>query len=259
MEFCVREYGPLDASTIVFIHGAFLGGWMWKKQVEYFNDYHCLVPDLPGQGQSINHKPFSIKTSAEQIAELIRNKAHNGKAHVVGFSLGAQILVRLLKTSPEVIDHAIVNSALVRHIPLSGLLIKTIPRLSLMLAGNRLFSRLQAKSYHLSGEDFEKYYSETKQITLDTYERVTKENMTFRLPEGMNRVNVPTLVIAGEKELGVMRKSAEDLVCAIPNTEGFIIKGVEHTFCFENPDLYHKVVRAWITDAPLQDERLQRI
>jgi pimeloyl-ACP methyl ester carboxylesterase len=42
------ETGPGDAPAIVFAHGAFVDGMLWRKVVPRLEDtYRCVVPDLP--------------------------------------------------------------------------------------------------------------------------------------------------------------------------------------------------------------------
>ncbi len=79
MELFFKETGKENEESIVFIHGSGLSGWMWDKQLEEFTDYHCLVPDLPEHGKSKHVAPFIMETAAEQIIELIKNRAHNKK------------------------------------------------------------------------------------------------------------------------------------------------------------------------------------
>jgi pimeloyl-ACP methyl ester carboxylesterase len=82
---CVREGGPDNAPTICFLHGGGVGGWMWRPQVEALQDtYHCLIPDLPEHGLSAAVQPFTIADAARRIAELIRERGHRGRAHVIG-------------------------------------------------------------------------------------------------------------------------------------------------------------------------------
>ncbi len=91
---------------------------MWRLQVEALQDtYHCLIPDLPEHGLSAAIRPFSIVDSARRIAELIRERAHGGRAHISGLSEGAQVTVQLLGSAAEVVDHAIISSALVHPLP----------------------------------------------------------------------------------------------------------------------------------------------
>jgi pimeloyl-ACP methyl ester carboxylesterase len=78
-----KETGNIKMPTIVFVHGGGVSGWMWRRQLEHFGDYHCLVPDLPEHGNSINEGPLSIEDCANRIADLIESRANSHKAHVV--------------------------------------------------------------------------------------------------------------------------------------------------------------------------------
>ena len=119
----VRECGPPTAPTICFLHGGGISGWMWGPQVEALqNTYHCLVPDMPEHGLSAAVRPFSIADTARRIAEVIRERAHGGRAHVIGLSEGAQVTVQLLGSAAEVVDHAIISNALLYPLPGAGLL-----------------------------------------------------------------------------------------------------------------------------------------
>ena len=112
-----EAYGPDDGESIVFLHGGGVAGWMWREQVRALHSqYHCLVPDLPEQGKNIHieKEAFTTEGAADRIAAFIRAQAHDHIAHAVGLSEGAQVLVSLLSRTPQVVDHAVVSSALLR-------------------------------------------------------------------------------------------------------------------------------------------------
>ncbi len=48
-----QEYGDENASLMVFLHGGGVSSWMWDKQIQCFNHYHCITIDLPEQGKKI--------------------------------------------------------------------------------------------------------------------------------------------------------------------------------------------------------------
>ncbi len=122
-DLSVRECGPTTAPTICFLHGGGVSGWMWCPQVEALQDtYHCLIPDMPEHGLSAAIRPFTIADTARRMAEFIRERAHGRRAHVIGLSEGAQVVVQLLGSAAEVVDHAIISSALVHPLPGVGLL-----------------------------------------------------------------------------------------------------------------------------------------
>lgn len=102
---------PSSKPTIVFIHGAFGSGSEWDLVTPHLpTQYHLLLPDLPGHGASASsHPTFSSPLSASTLAELIRAKAHNGKAHVVGLSLGAHVAIELASRYPDVCGDVLVS------------------------------------------------------------------------------------------------------------------------------------------------------
>lgn len=264
MSLYFQEYGSNSAPTIVFLHGGGVSGWMWQPQVEQLSDYHCIVPDLPEQGDSVDGTPFTIQGSAEQVAELITTRAHNGKAHVVGLSEGAQITLALLSLAPELIDHAIISSALVRPIPGGSLMTPKLIALSYRwfvapLKNSDWWIRLNMK--YAAGIP-EKYYMEFsksfKKITEFGFVNLIVENQGFRLPQRLNRVKTPTLIISGKNEYAAMRQSAQDIASAIPNSHIYEVSHMrkmtvaeEHNWSLTNPELFTQTVRAWINDQPL--------
>jgi pimeloyl-ACP methyl ester carboxylesterase len=100
---------PSGKSTIVLIHGAFVSGLNWDLVVPHLTMYHLLIPDLPGHGQSRNITPFSVEYSSRLLAQLIRKHAVNGRAHVVGHSLGAHVAINLASSYPELMDAVFVS------------------------------------------------------------------------------------------------------------------------------------------------------
>ncbi|HUW63664.1 MAG TPA: alpha/beta hydrolase [Spirochaetia bacterium] len=255
MELFVRDSGPPGASTVVLLHGGGPSGWMWDRCTALMDDFRCLVPDLPEHGRSRKIKPFTIVDSARRVKELIQSRVPGGRAHLVGHSLGAQVLVALLAMAPEVVDRAVVSSALVRPLPLAGLL-SGISRAVLPLTRNRPFQKLQARAFHIPESDFEIYYDDVRKFSSGALGRVLAENSSFRLPPELQNTAVPTLVLAGEKELGVMRRSVRDLAATLPNARGCLIRGAGHAFVFEHPGPFTGILRAWFNGQPLPEATL---
>lgn len=250
MALYVKEIGPADAPAIVFLHGGGASGWTWQPQIEAFADYHCLVPDLPEHGRSIGERPLSIQDSAKRIANLIRERVPAGKAHIIGLSLGAQILVQLLATDPAVVDHAIICGALVRPLP-GASMVNLMARLYMPFRDITWLVKANMKQLGIPEHYLEEFRRDTHALTVDTFTRITKENMSFRLPPGLDRADPPALVVVGQLERAVMLASARDLIAALLNAEGYVVAGVGHNWNLEAPYLFNQMVRAWITGNPL--------
>lgn len=207
MELYCNETNPTATESIVFLHGGGGGGWMWQPQVAGLPDHHCLVPDLAEHGRSTDIKPFSIAGSAAQVAELIRSRAHGGKAHVVGLSEGAQVTLALLALAPDVVERAIISSALVRPMPGAGLMTPGMLAWSVKWSvepfkNNDWWIRLNMKySAGVPEEYYPQFKADFQNLSAEQFSHVVTENQRFRLPEGLGRVRVPTLVVAGKKNM----------------------------------------------------------
>jgi len=95
--------------TILFIHGAFSDGAEWDLVTPHLREYHLLLPDLPGHGKAYDNRSFTKQCAAKLLVDLITRKAHDGKAHIIGLSLGAYVAVELASHYPEVVDSMFVS------------------------------------------------------------------------------------------------------------------------------------------------------
>ncbi len=265
-ELSVRECGPSRAPTICFLHGGGISGWMWSPQVEDLQaEYHCLVPDMPEHGLSAAVKPFSIKDTARRIEVVIRARAHAGRAHVIGVSEGAQVVVQLLASAPDVVDHAIISSALAHPLPGVSLLgprsLALIFRLfAAPFQGSDRYVRINMRYGNaLPDQYFPQVREDTRRMTAASFTHMMLENQRFRIPPGLEKVQAPALIIAGQHELPIVRQSARDLAATLPQGQGYLVSfskraAEEHAWNLRRPELFNAVTRAWLSDQPLPGE-----
>ena len=264
----IQSSGPANAPTVVFLHGGGGEAWMWKPVIRHLPDYHCLTADLPEHGQSRHIAPFSMGLAAEKVADLIRTQAHNGKAIVVGLSEGAQVTVQLLATAPELVNKAIVSSALLRPMPGMGWassppMIAWTYRMSIPpFLNNDWWIRLNMKyATGIPGEYYTEFKKSFQATTEAQFVNLMLANQTYRLPKGLEQATAPTLVLAGKKEYAAMKQSVRDLVSALPNAKGGLINlgkkfsmANEHNWALATPELFSQTVRAWIEEKALPVE-----
>jgi pimeloyl-ACP methyl ester carboxylesterase len=89
---------------ILFIHGLMLPSTSWRAQVGRFQATHRVITyDLRGQGQSeMTPLGLDLDTLAEDAAALIAELGI-GPVHVVAFSMGTFIAMRLAARRPEML------------------------------------------------------------------------------------------------------------------------------------------------------------
>lgn len=259
MGLYIKETGKNKDETIIFLHSEGTAGWIWDKQLEAFSDYHCIVPDIPGHGKSAGIKPFIIQSAADMVIDIIKNKAKNGKAHLVGISLGAQIIVQILATVPQIVDHALISGTLVHNSEPSESFLKLLNYLiKVYLPDKNKTIRIMSyvRSYNMPKSLRGKFKESTYVIEQDSANRIIRENMLFKMLSNLEKANVPVLVMNGQKDYIKIKESAINLLNVLPNSKGAIALKIGHLWNIENPELFNKTLRAWITDNNLPEEGL---
>lgn len=224
-----KEFGTLGKPVVVLLHGGGLSYWSVSTIISALSaDYHVITPIIDGHGEDSDHTFESIERAAEHLSEYIE-KQHGGKIYALaGLSLGAQIVVELLTRRKNIAQFALIESALV--IPIRGMAILAAPLYSLLfrLIKKRWFAKLQAKELFVSDNNFEKYYADSQRITRQTLINITKSNAAYSIKEGLKKTEVKTLIIAGDKELTRIKKSAEILHQTIPDSTLYIVPNMKH-------------------------------
>lgn len=247
------ETGPVNAPTIVLLHGGGMGGWSWQPEIERLSDYHLLVPDLPGQGKSVDEGPFEFGKAARMVAELIRSHARGSKAHVAGLSLGAQTLIHLLAVAPEIVTSAFATGTLAHRLPGASVIRPTLAlynpfkNLPLMIRANMM-------SLGVPKEYYAQFAADTRAASVDALTAILRENMTFAIPEELERVPARVLLTVGEKEYGMMKASARELAAKISGAKAYTVSGAGHNWPISQPGLYTRTLHAWVAGAPLPSE-----
>jgi pimeloyl-ACP methyl ester carboxylesterase len=254
MPLHIAEYGPADAPSIVFLHGGGVGGWSWRPQVEAFQtDYHCLVPDLPEHGQSLDEAPFTLTDAAARVAELIHKRAHGGQAHIVGLSLGAQVGVAVLAVAGRLVNRALLSGTLVRPLPGASLMGPTL-RLYAPFKNIPYLIRLNQQSLGVPEAYSAEFAEDTRRASTRALTNIMKANMSFGVPPGLTRLQNPTLVLVGEKEPSLMRRSARELAASMAGATAYLVRGQIHNWPLANPALFNRTLRAWLSEQPLPEE-----
>lgn len=241
-----KQYGNQDGPLIIFLHGGGVSSWMWDKQIEYFTNYHCVTVDLPEHGLNKYRGPFSIEDSAQKVLELIEQIANNCTVIVIGFSLGAQVLIQMISMNEHLVHYAMINSALVRPSKLGEKTIAPLIKLTYPLIKNKAFARLQAKTLLIDDDYFNTYYKESSQTERETLIRILRENMSFKIPQPFQHANVNMLVTVGEKEKTIMKKSAIDITHTNSHCKSIIISGVGHGAPYAKSQLFNVIIDNWL-------------
>ncbi len=250
MSLYVNETGMPGSPSIVFLHGVGTSGWMWEKQIAALADFHCLNVDLPGHGKSNQVAWVSLAATADHIAALIQSRAANGRAHVVGLSLGGYIALVLLERHADVVDRVVISGVTAAPWPNRVLLKPQLWLLSRLLK-RRWLMNIQAQALRLSPPMQAAFTENLLAMSMHTYRRIAEEVADFYVPPALQHVNNPTLFVAGGRESKIITDTVASIPKLMPNAQGRLAPGLGHGWNVEAPDLFNAMVRAWITGVPL--------
>jgi pimeloyl-ACP methyl ester carboxylesterase len=86
----------------------------WKHIWPKLAEHHLLIPDLPCHSKSRNickKEDYSLGLCADLVAEMIREHAHDGRAHVIGIGTSGFIVLDIIWRHPDVVASGFVSGA----------------------------------------------------------------------------------------------------------------------------------------------------
>lgn len=107
MELNFRTYGD-RGDYLVIVHGLYGSMSNWNRLANQFAEhYRVITPDLRNHGRSQWHDDHEYEALAEDLAELIDTHAE-GKAHVIGHSMGGKAAMMFALLYPEKLQRLII-------------------------------------------------------------------------------------------------------------------------------------------------------
>lgn len=222
------EYGDQHRPVILLLHGGGLSWWNFREEAELLSQqYHVVLPILDGHTGS--DAPFtSMEQNARGIIAWVDRHCGGQVLLMGGLSLGGQVLVEILSQRPDICRYAILESALVFPMRVTHALVKPTYSLCYPLIRQRWFARLQFRSLHIQPELFEEYYRDTAGLTRPDMIAFLEANANYRLKDSLRSCAAQTLVLAGSRELPVMKRSAKALAAKLPHARLEILSGYTH-------------------------------
>ncbi|KAI1385417.1 alpha/beta-hydrolase [Hypoxylon trugodes] len=252
---------PLAPITVVMLHVLLSSHLEWSHCWPQLSEYHLLIPDLPQHSRSRHVGPFSFALAADLIANMIREHAHDARAHIVGLSTGGFVAMELIKRHPDVVLSAFVSNA----VPVNELWrsINARPTMAYVGLSVLLYSPksllFKATGWAPEFQNDELLKEIRKNNTSRLYEAGSRETGNWS-PEDMAEVGKKdkrVVLVAGGKQDNVEgAREMGHLLKSLGLTDGkesraFLVKDAIHAWNLQYPSLFARGVRAWIERTPL--------
>lgn len=177
------------------------------------------------------------------------DKQYNGKIFAIGgLSIGAQIVTEVLSKRTDIAEYAIIESALVY--PIKGTALLTVPAFKLFfgLIKMKWFSKLQAKSLFVQEKMFDQYYNDSLKMSRQSLINIALSNGTYDLKSSIVHTKAKVLIIVGEKEINIMKKSSKRLNETIADSDLHMISGMGHgEISLQHPEQFVELIDAFLT------------
>lgn len=246
-----RENDSKGADAIVFIHGGGISGRMWHADLQALPEYHCLAPDLPGHGQSTDIRPFALENSVAGLAEMIRTNVPSGRAAIVGISVGAIVGIALCNRHPDLVEKAFLSGTSPKMSRIATSMANIVSYAFLSLVPLKYRVNFATKSASLTDGQKDEFREDLKNITPELAFQI---NEILAQQPDPHPGSPPTVVFVGEKEIGPSQRRAREVASALGNKEVYVVPGLNHGWLFENPELFRRAVRRWMSRADLKED-----
>lgn len=247
----VHEHNPSGLETIVLLHGLVSSSNEYLAVLPFIpNKFHVLVPDLPGHSRSSDIPLTSLAAVADLIGDMIRTKAHNGRAHLVGLSFGGYTALTLCATHSDLVMSCfatgtsfLANSTTMKVAPY----VMTLVGYLMSIPGFNSLTNYMSK-YPIPPEVMEDVYRNIRRGVATAGYRAIREGYKVDLP-----VPCRTLVCAGASAdpIDGLSESLAALREANQDSEAVVALGMDHVWDIQAPELFGSLVVAWIDKTEL--------
>ena len=258
----VMGHGPV----ILLLHGTGAATHSWRDVAPLLaDDFTVVAPDLPGHGFTSGRPVggLSMPAMARAAGELLRSM-NVAPDMIVGHSAGAAIALRMALdglASPRRIVG--IGSAL---LPFPGLAAKLFPAMARMLFVNPFAPHLLAGIARRSGETgrflLRSTGSQTDAAGVGFYERLLTNSKHVEgaitmmanwdleaLKRDLPRVQVPLLLVHGERDGAIPLSAAREATALIPGATLVPLAGLGHLAHEERPDEVADLIRTFAGEA----------
>lgn len=222
VELHYREEGT--GEPLILLHGNGKDGSYFEHQMAAFAPrYRVIALDTRGHGRSPRGKaPFTIRQFADDLLAFMDGQGIE-RAHLLGFSDGGNIALAFALAHPERVGKLVLNGA-----NLDGGGVKPSVQLPIVAGygAASLFARWSVRAHR-----------KAEMLSL----MVNDPNIA---PEELAELRVPTLVVAGTRDM-IKEEHTRLIARNIPGARLAFVEG-DHFVAAGNPEEFNKVVRRFL-------------
>jgi pimeloyl-ACP methyl ester carboxylesterase len=230
--------------TVLMLHGIGGGHLAFAPQVETLasSGYRAIAWDMPGYGHSAPIEPYTFKGLAESCIQLIEALKCDSVA-LVGHSMGGMVAQEVVARRPQLVNKLVLCGTSASFGKPDGdwqrefIAQRTAP----LDAGKSMADLAEVLVPQMIGpgslpEGVKLAMHCMSLVSPATYRRALEALVTFDRRANLERIDVPTLLIAGEHDRNAPPATMKKMADAIPRSTYIEMKGIGHLQNLEAPD-----------------------
>ena len=246
---------------LLFVHGWATDKWVWKHQITAFNeDYELHTINLPGHGGPMKWREPTLAPPVQALLNLNSHEIADHHSYVgIGWSLGAQALLAASKGGIKIFNGLILIGAtpcftMRKNFPWAqpiGTVKKMIedmkkkPKKTL-----KKFYRLNFTEEELNNENVMSFINRYNQLKpgfqFDDIAIGLEAILNTDLRDDLSLIDVPTLIVHGEKDRVCPLGAANYLANKIKKAELHILKKAGHAPFITEPKKFNQQLQKFI-------------
>lgn len=256
-----------QGEPVVFVHGGLGDYRTWAGQMDTFSTNYRVIAysrryAYPNKQVYVDTADYSVKPHAQDLAELIKT-LNLGPVHLVGHSWGAFTSLKATIDNPELIKTLVLGEppahSLISNTKVGDSLINYIIENAFIPSDNAFQNNddvegITAFIGGVMGDSL--IYSKVSDATRQRWLQNTTEMRGCVKPEAIitiphedvSGIEIPVLVIKGDRSPLYFRKIADTVHSLLPNSRLHTLTKSSHGLQGNNPDEFNKTVLEFINE-----------
>jgi pimeloyl-ACP methyl ester carboxylesterase len=250
------------APAVILNDGISCAGYIWRHLFPALAERRRVLHwNYRGHGRSAvprDVERVSLLDCADDLVAVL-DAAGEPSAVLAGHSMGVQVCLEAHRRHPRrvralallcgvpgrLLDHFHGSGVLAVSFPWIEKAVLRVPRLAgwclRQLLGTELAVqiglRFEVNRQLLPREELERYLAEAAQVDVEVYVRMLASAARHNASDHLPNVNVPVLVVAGERDTWTPFSLSRSMHAAIPASDMLVLPAGTHTGPLEYPDL----------------------
>jgi pimeloyl-ACP methyl ester carboxylesterase len=241
-------------TAVVMLHGVGGGASAWTPQLDAFAaaGYLAVAWDAPGYGATAAVEPYDVSRLAHALAGLLDALPARRRV-LLGHSMGGMVAQEAVAAFPDRIDGLVLSATSPAFGKADGTWQRGFlaQRLGPLDAGRTMADLAPALVAGMIGPDAAPAgvalaTEVMARVPGETYRKALHAIVRFDRRDALGAIRVPTLVVAGERDVNAPPAVMEKMAARVAGAEYRMLAGCGHLANLERPRAFNDLVLAWL-------------